>query len=68
MVGVFIYFAGLNNSIKYLDEEGLSLHNYTYSSRFLDAIMKGMHDVTFDGVSVSIVKIKLIPAKKLDRT
>lgn len=40
--------------MKYLELEGLNLHNYTYNSQFLDAIMKGMHEVNFDGVSVRV--------------
>ena len=42
---------GLNNSKRYLNESGLQ--NYTNSPHFLDAIMKGMFDVKFAGVSVS---------------
>ncbi|KAH3810610.1 gamma-aminobutyric acid type B receptor subunit 2-like [Dreissena polymorpha] len=42
---------GLNNSIEYLHEEGLSLSNYSYSEQHLAAIMKGMDDVAFLGVS-----------------
>lgn len=46
---------GLNNSIKYLDAEGLKLHEYNYSDVYLQAVMKGMDEVTFDGVSVKII-------------
>lgn len=47
------FFPGLNNSLKYLEEKGLSLHDYSYSPDFLDAILKGIKEVQFDGVSVS---------------
>lgn len=46
------FLSGLNNSLKYLEEKGLSLHNYHYSKPFLDAIMAGVTNVSFDGVSV----------------
>jgi len=49
-------FTGLNNSIKYLEEKGLSLHNYTYNADFIDAFMRGIRDVSFLGVSVSIIR------------
>ncbi|XP_060573691.1 gamma-aminobutyric acid type B receptor subunit 2-like [Ruditapes philippinarum] len=42
---------GLNNSIKYLAESGLQLHNYNYSSQYIDAVIHGMKEVRFDGVS-----------------
>ena len=48
-----MFFQGLNNSLKYLAEEGLDLDNYTYSKSYIDPIMKGMHEVSFHGVSVS---------------
>ncbi|XP_053381960.1 gamma-aminobutyric acid type B receptor subunit 1-like [Mercenaria mercenaria] len=46
---------GLNNSIKYLGESGLQLHNYNYSSEYLDAIVKGMREVRYMGVSDVII-------------
>ncbi|XP_053381997.1 gamma-aminobutyric acid type B receptor subunit 2-like [Mercenaria mercenaria] len=42
---------GLNNSIKYLERSGLQLHNYNYSSQYLEAVVKGMREVNFQGVS-----------------
>ncbi|KAK3593976.1 hypothetical protein CHS0354_040715 [Potamilus streckersoni] len=41
---------GLNNSLKYLGE--LRLENYNYSTPYLSAVMKGMHEVEFRGISV----------------
>jgi hypothetical protein len=47
-------YVGLNNSIKYLAESGLQLHNYNYSSQYIDAVIHGMKEVRFDGVSVNM--------------
>lgn len=42
---------GLNNSLRHLDDTGL--WNYTNSPHYLNAILKGMDDVNFIGISVS---------------
>lgn len=43
---------GLNNSLSHLNESGLDhYHNNPY---YLDAILKGMRNVSFAGISVSI--------------
>ncbi|XP_052271662.1 gamma-aminobutyric acid type B receptor subunit 2-like [Dreissena polymorpha] len=42
---------GLNNSIKNLNKQGKSLDNYSYSYQNLAAIMKGMKEVAFRGVT-----------------
>lgn len=42
---------GLNNSLKYLNESGLD--NFTNNRYYLDALLKGMHEVNFQGISVS---------------
>jgi len=47
---------GLNHSITYLEAEGLQLHAYNYSDMYLEAVMKGMGDVLFDGVSVRMIE------------
>ncbi|KAH3825169.1 hypothetical protein DPMN_127042 [Dreissena polymorpha] len=44
-------YVSLNNSIKYLREKGLSLHNYTNSPDFLEAIHKGTNEASFQGIS-----------------
>lgn len=46
-------FSGLNNSLKHLEEQDLRLHNYNYSEDYMDAVMKGMKEILFNGVSVS---------------
>ena len=43
---------GLNNSLRYLNESGL--YSYTNQPYYLDAILKGMYDVNFAGISVSV--------------
>jgi hypothetical protein len=45
---------GLNNSIKYLEESGLELHNYNYSDKYLQAVVRGMKEVKFQGISVNL--------------
>lgn len=52
------FVSGLNNSLKYLEERNLSLHNYTYSEEYLEAIMLGMKEVNFSGASVSVCNSK----------
>jgi hypothetical protein len=47
---------GLNNSIKYLEKSGLDLHNYNYSDEYLEAVVRGMKEVQFQGISVSLIK------------
>ncbi|XP_052762188.1 gamma-aminobutyric acid type B receptor subunit 1-like [Mya arenaria] len=42
---------GLNNSLKYLDEKGLSLSRYKYSEDFNQAIVNGIKETSFVGVS-----------------
>ena len=42
---------GLNNSLHYLNDSGLK--DYTNNAYYLDAVMKGMHDAKFVGISVS---------------
>ncbi|XP_060557326.1 gamma-aminobutyric acid type B receptor subunit 2-like [Ruditapes philippinarum] len=42
---------GLNNSIKYLEASGLELHNYNYSDKYLQAVVRGMKEVKFQGIS-----------------
>ena len=42
---------GLNNSLRALGDGGL--YNYTNNQYYLKAIFEGMHDVHFDGLSVS---------------
>ncbi|XP_052762191.1 gamma-aminobutyric acid type B receptor subunit 2-like [Mya arenaria] len=44
---------GINNSLKYLEEKGLSLSNYNYSEDFSQAIIKGIQETSFVGVSVA---------------
>lgn len=48
------FFPGLNNSIKYLAKTGLELHNYNYNDKYLEAVMEGMKEVHFQGLSVHI--------------
>ena len=43
---------GLNHSIKHLRDENLELHDYNYSTVYLNAVKLGMSEVTFNGVSV----------------
>ena len=42
---------GLNQTLKHLNESGLG--SYNNSPYYLDAIIKGMHEVNFAGLSVS---------------
>ena len=42
---------GLNHSLKYLNESGL--HEYSNNPFYLAAVLGGMHDVSFRGISVS---------------
>lgn len=46
-------FSAVKESRKYLKEKHLSLKNYNYSTDFLDALISGLLDVSFDGVSVN---------------
>ena len=43
---------GLNHSLTYLNESGLT--DYRNNPYYLDAVLKGMHDVHFHGISVSM--------------
>lgn len=52
---------GLNNSLSYLGRPGL--HNYTNSPYFLEAILKGMHEANFMGITVSFI-IPVLAARK----
>ena len=45
---------GLNNSLSYLNDSGLQ--QYTNNRYYLDAILMGMREVNFQGVSVSAKK------------
>ena len=51
-------FSGLNHSLRHLD--GMKLHEYNYTDVYLDAVLKGMHEVSFNGVSVSVEHIDII--------
>ncbi|XP_052218066.1 gamma-aminobutyric acid type B receptor subunit 2-like [Dreissena polymorpha] len=47
----YIETSCLNNSIKHLHGQGMSLSNYSYSKQRLAAIMKGMDEVAFVGLT-----------------
>ena len=42
---------GLNNTINHLNDSGLK--HYTYDPYYIDAIIEGMNEVNFAGISVS---------------
>ena len=42
---------GLNNSLRHLNDSGLD--EYTHNQHYLNAIHKRIHDVNFEGLSVS---------------
>lgn len=44
---------GLNNSLQYLNESGLQ--DYTNTPYYLNAIINGMREVNFVGMSVSLL-------------
>lgn len=47
---------GLNNSLQHLNES--RLHQFTNNPYYLQAILGGMYDVNFQGVSVSFYEPK----------
>ena len=48
---------GLNNSLNYLNDSGLQ--QYTNNPYYLNGILKGIQDVNFAGVSVSVFMLQL---------